>query len=252
MSKVGNQLLDHLPPAELDRVLARARSVTFRTKQDVYRLNEPAAPVYFPQTAVLSLALPMGDGRRLDVGLVDHEGLLGMPAALGLESNLLQASTQVPGDCLRVAPAAFGTLLRECPSLASLTNRFIGFAWRSACQNAACGLAHPVEPRMCRWLLMVQDRTRSDQFPLSQEQLSQMLGVSRPTVTVTAGALQAAGLITYRRARVQIVDRKGLERTSCECYHALRNTYYQVMGFPLPAPPGEKATKGPGCGTPGE
>ena len=235
-ARTGNQLLDHLPAGELDKLLPHARRVTFRARQDLSRPNDPASPVYFPIDSVFSLLLPMQDGRQLEVGIVDHEGLLGIPAVLGLPFNPLRATTQIPGDCLRFAPDRFAESLRDCPTLDGLVRRYIAYGWRSACQNAACNLLHTVEQRMSRWLLMVQDRTRTAEFPLTQEFLSEMLGVSRQTVTVTAGALQAAGLIDYGRGRVRVVDRAGLEATCCECYQALRDAYLQIMGFRLTAP----------------
>lgn len=238
---VGNMILDWLPPAERLRVVDAARRVSYRAKQDAYRLGDPGHSVLFPLDAVFSQTVALTDGRSVDVGLVDHEGILGLSAALGIPANLVRATAQVPGECLKIPADTFAGLRKDCTKLDDLTRRFVGFAWRTACQNTACAMAHPVEPRMCRWLLMLQDRARADSFPLTQETLSQMLGVSRQTVTVAAGAVQAAGLITYKRAKVTVVDRAALEKTSCECYQALRDAYREVMGFRQPKPSDSRA-----------
>jgi CRP-like cAMP-binding protein len=222
----GNHLLDRLPNAELDRLLADAEWIPFEARQEVYSSGGTNLPVYFPISGVYSLLLPMLDGQQVEVGVVDSEGMLGIPVVFGLEYNPLRAVTQVPGECVRVAPERFLAVLRTPGGvLDSLVRRFLAVSWHTANQNIACGLRHTVRQRACRWLLAVHHRAGVDEFELTQEHLSQMVGASRQKLTAVAGKLQREGLITYQRGRVRVVNRRGLEAASCECYRVLKDAY---------------------------
>jgi CRP-like cAMP-binding protein len=220
----GNALLDRLPADELDRLLSDAQRLSFAAREEVYGPGG-VLPVYFPVSGVYSLLLPMPDGFPVEVGVVDSEGLLGIPVVLGLESNPLRAVTQVPGECVRVQPDRFLQVVHTGGVLDHLVRRFLAVSWHAANQGIACNLRHTVRQRICRWLLAVHARASSDEFELTQELMSEMVGASRQKVTAVAGRLQEEGLITYQRGRVRIVNRKGLEAASCECYRVLRNAY---------------------------
>jgi len=221
----GNALLDRLPAAEVDNLLTDAERVSFANRQEVYSAGGRSLPVYFPVTGVYSLLLPMFDGESVEVGVVDSEGMLGIPVVLGLESNPLRAVTQVAGECVRVSPQRFALALRKGEVLDALVRRFLAVSWHTANQNIACGLRHPVRQRTCRWLLSVHDRACVDEFDLTHERLSQMIGASRQKMTAVARRLQSDGLITYQRGRVRIVNRRGLEEASCECSRVLKDAY---------------------------
>jgi CRP-like cAMP-binding protein len=226
----GNHLLDRLPMVELDALLKDAQWVKFGVREQVADLGREGGPVYFPTHGVYSLLLPLSEEPPVEVAVVDSEGMLGLPVVLGVDSSPLRAITQVAGECVRVAPDRFRSALHAGGVLDALVRRFLAVSLQSAHQNIACNLRHTVEERLCRWLLSVHDRTDNDEFEITQELMSEVVGASRQKVTVVAGRLQAAGHITYQRGRVRVVDRKGLEATSCECYRVLRNAYELLTG----------------------
>lgn len=221
----GNHLLDRLPTAELDALLSDAQRVRFGVREQVYDLGRESGPVYFPVSGVYSLLLPMADGHPVEVSVVDSEGMLGIPVVLGLNVHSLRAVAQLPGECVRVAPDRFREVIRKEGRLDGLVRRFLAVSLQAAHQNIACNLRHTVRQRLCRWLLSVHDRSDGDEFAITQELLSGVVGASRQKVTVVAGELHKAGLITHQRGRIRVVDRKGLESASCECYRVLRNAY---------------------------
>lgn len=221
----GNHLLDRLPSAELDQLLTEADWVTFAARQEVYGLGAVGQPVYFPVSGVYSLLLPLKEGDHVEVAVVDSEGLLGIPTVLGLQQQPLRALTQVAGECVRVPPERFLSVLRGDGVLESLVRRFLAVSWQTANQNIACALQHTVRERTCRWLLAVQDRAEADEFEITKETLAGMVGASRQQVTAVASRLQADGLISNGRSRVRVTDRRGLESASCECYKLLKAAY---------------------------
>lgn len=221
----GNHLLDRLPAAELDRLLADADIVRFPAKTELYGIGAIGQPIYFPIDGVFSLLLPLKDGHQVEVAVADSEGMLGIPQVLGMESQPLRAVAQVEGACVRVPSEKFLAVLRGAGAIDALVRRYLAVAWQSANQNIACNLRHTVRERACRWLLVVHDRARVDEFDITQEMLAEMVGASRQKVTVVAGGLQQAGYISYQRGRVRVSDRAGLESVSCECYRVLKKAY---------------------------
>ena len=221
----GNHLLDRLPAAELDRLLADADSVRFPAKHEVYRVGAVGEPIYFPTAGVYSLLLPMKEGDQVEVAVVDSEGMLGIPCVLGMDTHPLRAVAQVEGACVRVPSDKFLAALRSGEVLDALVRRFLAVSWQTANQNIACNLRHTVRERTCRWLLVVHDRAGADEFEITQETLAHMVGASRQKVTAVAGELQAAGHIAYQRGRVRVVSRAGLESVCCECYRTLKKAY---------------------------
>jgi CRP-like cAMP-binding protein len=141
-----------------------------------------------------------------------------------------QAFAQIPGESLRLGVDAFLKALRREPSLRSLLFRYAGTLFLLTAQSAACNRLHTIDERCARWLLMTQDRVGADYIPLTQEFLAQMLGVRRASVNAVAGLLQKAGLIRYSRGRVTVLDRKGLEAESCECYQTIQKEYERLLG----------------------
>ena len=221
----GNHLLDRLPNAELAPLLAAGTVVAFAAREEVDGLQWEDQPVYFPMSGVYSLLLTMKDDHPVEVGVVDSEGMLGIPLVLGMNENPVRAVAQVPGKCLRVPNDKFLALLRGSPTLDALVRRFMGVSWQTANQTIACNLRHTVKERACRWLLAVHDRAQVDEFVLTQEMLSGMVGASRQKLTQVIGELQAAGYISHRRGSVRVIHRAGLESASCECYRVLRKAY---------------------------
>ncbi len=221
----GNHLLDRLPDSELDRLLVDAQLLSFDARDSVDGLGQDGRPVYFPTSGVYSLLLPMADGNPVEVAVVDSEGMLGIPVALGMDSDPLRAVVQSPGYCIQVSPERFRATLHDRGVLDALVRRFLAVSWQTANQTIACNLRHTVKERVGRWLLTVHDRAEADEFVVTQEILSGMVGASRQKVTVVAGQLQAAGSIRYQRGRVRILDRASLEAASCDCYRVLRQAH---------------------------
>ena len=224
-----NRLLAALPQDEYERLVANMESVFLKFKQSVYEPNEPIEYVYFVQNGVTSLLNVMEDGREVEVATVGNEGMVGLPVFLGADKIPGRAFSQIPGDALRMKADVFKDKVTPGTRLHDLLQRYTQALFNQIAQGAACNSLHSVEERMCRWLLMTQDRVGEDEFPLTQEFLSQMLGVRRPTVSTAASILQKAGLIRYSRGNITILDREGLEASSCECYRIIQTEFERLF-----------------------
>jgi CRP-like cAMP-binding protein len=226
----GNRLLDLLPRADGARLRSHLEAVSLGVKHIVYEPGGPISHVYFPTGAVISLVTYMEDGTAVEVATVGREGVVGLPVFLGTESVPIRAVGQIPGDALRITAEAFRAEIKRNGPLVPVLNRYTQALFIQVAQTAACNRVHLLEQRCARWLLQTHDRVGADQFLLTQEFLAQMLGVRRPTVSAAAGILQKAGLLTYHRGRMTILDRKGLEATSCECYQVVREELDRLLG----------------------
>jgi len=195
--------------------------VPLKLKDLLHKPGERIEHVYFPGGGFCSIVTVLEDGRMVEVATVGREGMVGATAAL--DGNPMWSATMVQGEtdtCYRMRADAFRREMDRRGAFYELLTLYsqalVGFIM----QSTACNAVHTVEQRLARWLLMAYDRMGSDEFPLTQEFVAMMLGANRPTVTVVAGTLQKAGLITYHRGRVTILDRRNLEAASCECYRA--------------------------------
>jgi CRP-like cAMP-binding protein len=225
-----NRLLDALPRDEYDRLHPNLEKVSLPLKEILYEANGPIPHVFFPLNGVVSLVILMEGGFTLEVGTIGNEGMVGTPVFLGSESSPTRAVSQVSGAALRLEAKVFQEEMKRGGPLYDLVQRYTQAMINQISQSTVCNRRHSVQKRMCRWLLMSHDRVGSDEFHLTQEFLSQMLGVRRPTVSAVAGILQKAGLLTYHRGRMTILDRKGLEAASCECYQVVREELDRLLG----------------------
>ena len=164
----------------------------------------------------------MVDGKSVEVGLAGKEGFIGLPLVVGLSTSATRVIMQVSGSAYRTSSKDFAKVLSACPTLEEKLSRYSLDLGMQAIHVAACNRLHEVEERLARWLLMSQDRLGGDLVPLTQEFLAHMLGTRRASVTVAAGILQKAGLITYNRGHVRIESRERLEDAACECYAAMK------------------------------
>lgn len=228
--KSENRLLAALPKEEYERLVANMEGVSLKLKQSVYEPNELIEYVYFVKNGVVSLLTVMEDGREVEVATVGNEGMVGLPVFLGSDKIPGKAFSQVPGDALRMKADVFKDKVTPGSPLHDLLQRYTQALFNLIAQGSACNSLHSVEERMCRWLLMTQDRVGQDEFPLTQEFLSKMLSVRRPTVSMTASILQKAGLICYSRGKITILDREGLEASSCECYGIITAEFDRLVG----------------------
>jgi CRP-like cAMP-binding protein len=171
---------------------------------------------------LISLVVVMKDGKTVEAGIVGNEGFTGTPAAVGLSRSPLQVVVQITGDGFRVEIAALQNTLESAPHLQLMLGRYAVVRGMQVAQTAACNRLHDIEQRLARWLLMAQDRVDSGSLPITHDFLATMLGTDRPTVSLAAGVLQTKELIKYTRGAVQIVNRKKLEHSACECYAVIR------------------------------
>jgi CRP-like cAMP-binding protein len=225
-----NRLLAALPRDEYDRIHPHLGKVSLPLKEVLYEANGPIPHIFFPLNGVVSLVILMEGGFTLEVGTIGNEGMVGTPVFLGSESSPTRAISQVPGEALRMEAKVFQKEMKRAGSLFGLVQRYTQAMINQISQSTVCNHRHSVQKRMCRWLLMSHDRVGTDKFQLTQEFLAQMLGVRRPTVSAVAGILQKEGLLTYHRGMMTILDRKGLETASCECYQVVREELDRLLG----------------------
>lgn len=191
----------------------------------------PFTAVYFPTTAVVSVISRMMDGGAAEVGTVGNEGAVGVSVLLDASPSPYETVAQIPGAALMVEAGTMREGLSDRVGLRRLLHRYVHEYLTQVAQTAACNRLHDIDQRCARWLLMTHDRVgEAEQFPLTQAYLAIMLGVRRAGVTVAAGALQKAGLITYHRGGIRVVDRAGLEAAACECYGLVRRHFDRLIG----------------------
>jgi CRP-like cAMP-binding protein len=220
---VANRLLAALPHAKHRRLIAGLERVALSFGQVLYEPGELIRHIYFPNNSLVSL-LTLADGHLpLEVGLVGHEGMVGISLALGINRSSVRALVQGGGTAMRMSAARFSKEFRQSPPLQRALHRYTHGLMAQIAQTAACNRFHVVEARLARWLLMTRDRVRSNEFRLTQEFLSHMLGVRRVGVTEAAGALQRQKLISYSRGNIRILDQKALEAASCRCYEIVKD-----------------------------
>jgi CRP-like cAMP-binding protein len=198
--------------------------------QVLYEPGDTIAHVYFPLDAVCSLLTLLDDGTTVEAAMAGVDGMVGLPLFLGLESDVVRTLAQVPGPAVRMTANAFRAALGQDGDLATVLRRYTQALMAQMSQSIGCIPRHPIEERCARWLLRTHDLVGADEFVLTQDFLSRMLGVRRASVTVAAGMLQQAGLIRYHRGRITILDREGLESASCECYRVIVSTSRRLLG----------------------
>jgi CRP-like cAMP-binding protein len=196
-------------------------------------LHEPADKmpyVYFPNTGVISMLTVMEDGTAVEIATIGNEGMTDLFVFLGLEESDSRPLIQVPGSAMRMESARFRQHVEQLPSLRAFLGYYAVALFALVAQSAACNRMHPMVERCARWLLMTHDRVDAAEFPMTHDFLSEMLGVRRPSVSVAEEALREQGLITYRRGKVTVLDREGLEAASCECYRLIRERFDRLPG----------------------
>lgn len=226
-----NFILNSLPAEEYDKFLAAATYVDLELRDTLFDANQVIDAVYFPLGGIVSF-VALADGEVIvEVGTIGREGMVGLHAFLGSPTSPQAAFCQVPGAAMRLPIRDLHSLLNGDGALHHALNRFTQATISQLAQNVACNRTHTTEARAARWLLMTHDRVGVDTFPLTHSFLAQMLGVRRPTVSLTAGVLQSAGLIEYSRGIITIRDRAGLEAASCDCYRIIREEFDRLAGL---------------------
>ena len=218
----GNGLLSALPREEYERLSPHLEVVRLTPGKILYNAGDVVRHAYFPKGGMISLLSITEDGRTVEVGMIGSEGMSGIPIILRCSEAPYQVMVQLAGNALRIRGGALREEFDRGGKLQELLLRYTHSVLVQVAQSAACNRFHTVEQRLCRWLLVSRDLVQTDTLNLTQEFLSHMLGVPRTSVTMIAGTLQNEGLVRYRRGRITILSRKGLEAASCECYRRVR------------------------------
>jgi CRP-like cAMP-binding protein len=224
-----NRLLAALPPDSLARLQPRLELVELPFRKTLHEPEVPIHTVYFPETGWISLVATLEDGDGAEVGLVGFEGVAGLPIILADEACDLEAMVQCSGTAFSLGAGMLRQAMEEDPALRHLLLRYALAHHGQVSRTAACNGRHHTEQRLARWLLMAHDRAKGDEFPMTHEFLSMMLGVRRSGVTVAAGVLQKAQFIRYERGSITVTDRPGLESAACECYGVQRRAFDRLF-----------------------
>jgi CRP-like cAMP-binding protein len=229
-NRIHNEILLHLPPNERRPLFSQLEFVRLRTHHVLHEARRSIRSVYFVDSGLASVLSVMRDGRCVEVGLVGKEGLVGMAVVSGFRKSFTRVIAQVDSTAFRLDADVLLRLLAHSPELSRRLRLFSQVVAVEVAQLAACNGLHQVAQRLARWLLMSQDRIGSKSLPLTQEFLALMLGTRRSSVTLAAGVLQKAGIITYTRGNVAILSRPALEAAACECYQLIRQYIEEEIG----------------------
>jgi CRP-like cAMP-binding protein len=221
LSKFKNTLLQHLEEDIIERL--SLKPVTFETRHEIEYPGRPIEHLFFVEEGMASMTTTFKDGSQVEVGMFGYASVIGVPALMGTKLSLYRIYTQIEGrgfSCtIETARAEFG----RGGLFQTLMLRYVQAQLVQAAQSAACNAKHNMEQRLARWLLLCADRANTETFKISQEFLSDMLGSTRPTVSIAAGTLKEEGLIEYNRGVIRIIDPGRLEQRACECYDMTKN-----------------------------
>ena len=226
-SRSANRLLSSLPEAEYQRLEPYLTFEKCSSGDLFFEASEEIKTIYFPQTALISLVLTLEDGATTEISLVGGTGVVGLPVILGSGYSSFQAVVQVPDGITKISARILKQEFDRGGELQRLLLRYTEDRLKETAQLAVCNRHHAIEERLARWLLIVSDLTQSEQLPLTQEFISNMLGCRRAGVSIAAGTLQQAGMIRYSRGRITILNREALENTCCECYQLFHDNFYR-------------------------
>ena len=221
----GNHILSALPQAEYERIAPALRPERLSAGSILYESGEPVSHVYFPNTGMVSLVSLVDNRSFLEVGMIGSEGIVGVSAILGLNRMPQRAIVQLAGDAMKVKLGTVKNEFKKGGKLQNLLLQAMHLLHFQVTRSAVCNRFHPTEARLCRWLLMCRDRLNSNDVPLTQAFLAQMLGAARPMVSFAAANLQNAGIIEYNRGRITILDPGRLQSNACECYGIVTSEY---------------------------
>ncbi len=222
---VGNDLLRALLNSEYKHLSPKLEKVDLTLGETIYKADQRIDHVYFPETAVVAMIDTVDDGSTVEVGIIGHEGMVGINIFLGCLVTPDKAIVQISGSAMRMKTSDLRKELRFGSPLQRLLLRYTQVLLAVISQSVACSQHHAVSQRLARWLLTMHDHAESNEFVMSQEAIAAMLGVRRVGITQAAGEFQAAGLMTYSRARIRILNEAGLKKKSCECYRFMRQQF---------------------------
>jgi CRP-like cAMP-binding protein len=222
-----NRILKLLPVKEYKTILSQLKTVDLVQGKALYEAGERIQEVYFPDEATISYLSGTADGETLEVCVIGNEGVVGIPSLLA-DSTAFRAVVQLPGRAYAMRRDVLRKEFKRCEALHKILLHYTNALLIQIAQTAVCNKFHSVEERFCRWLLMANDRSVTDRVPLTQEALSRVLGSRRASVSVTASAFQKKGAIRYSRGIIRILDRKHLEKSTCECYETIYAAHSKI------------------------
>ncbi len=224
-----NTLLKRFDAELIERL--QLKRVEFVVGQEIEDMGQPIRNLYFLEQGMASMTTTFEDGSQVEVGMFGFESVIGISALMGTRLSLNRVYTQIAGWGYTCEFEAANVEYRRCGVFQKLALRYVQTQLLQAIQSAGCNAVHNFEQRLSRWLLITADRADSNRFLMSQEFLSHMLGVARPTVTLAAGQLKKENLIEYTRGEITILDRKGLESRSCECFGLIKRHLDDFQSF---------------------
>ena len=225
-----NHLLASLSPADFELLRPHLKPFELVHEDLLFDAGEPANWVYFPHSGVISLVVGLDDGQLIEAARVGRDSLVGGSVALDGKVWLNRGIVQVAGMASILDSDILCEVAAQSLAFRAILIRHEQALFAQAQQSAACNASHGVEARLSRWLLRTRDLTGGDTLELTQEFLAQMLGVRRTSVSLVAHTLQQAGLIRYKRGRIEITDLDGLRETSCECYETVKSQSDRLLG----------------------
>jgi len=230
ISDMQNRLLERLPPDVLERLWPDLQLVNMPIRQIVHKPGEEIRSLYFPLTCMISITVTIG-GKTIEAGAVGSREVAGINAFMGgMETTETEYIVQVPGEALKIAAAPLKAEFDSNAEVRSVMLKYTQALIAHISRNVGCNRVHDLDQRCARWLLEVSDRVQAVEFDLTQEFISQMLGVTRSSVTRTTVVLKEKQIIDYSRSNIRILDLQALEARSCECYFALRDEYDRLLG----------------------
>ncbi|HUQ33144.1 MAG TPA: Crp/Fnr family transcriptional regulator [Pyrinomonadaceae bacterium] len=240
-----NLLLACLPRDVYARIEPDLKPVSLPQSQVLHRPGEEIRDLYFPTTCMISITITMGEGQTVEAGAIGNREVVGINAFMGgCETTQTEYIVQIPGDALRIDAAPLKEEFNRNTEMRDVMLKYTQAMIAQISQNVGCNRIHALDERCARWLLEVRECVESDEFPLTHEFISEMLGVRRAGVTEAALGLKERGLINYSRGHIQIIDIQGLEAASCECYQVLKDEYDRLLGVRLLDGQAEPGTAG--------
>jgi CRP-like cAMP-binding protein len=237
----ANQLLAALPERDYGLLAQGLEWTAMPLGMAIYESGGRQGFVYFPVDSIVSLLYVLENGASTEIAVTGKEGLVGISLFMGGGTTPSRAVVQSAGHGYRVNGAVLRKLFESSGDAQHLLLRFTQALITQMTQTAVCNRHHAVDQQLCRWLLLMLDRLSSNRVLMTQELIANMLGVRREGVTEAAGKLQSQGLIEYRRGRITVLDRPGLEARVCECYAVVKREYERLLPSPLPGAPATSA-----------
>jgi CRP-like cAMP-binding protein len=231
-SPSANRLLASLAAADREQLLPHLRSVDLPQEMILFEAGAAISRVFFPHAGVVSLVVELGSGEMIEAAMIGREGVVGSLSALDSNISISRAIVQIAGAASVIEVEHVRHLAERSSAFRTTLIRHEQILLAQSQQSAACNAIHTIEARLSRWLLRCRDLTESEDLPLTQEFIAQMLGVRRTSVSIVANTLQQAGLIKYKRGHIRVLDLEALRESACECYWTVKSLSERLIGTP--------------------